>query len=208
MKIGVIGAGQVGTALAKRLVPRGHEVMLSFSRDASALGATASSFGASSGTPAQAVRFGDVVALAVPWQAVPTALELAGSLDGKVLWDCTNALKPDMSSLAVGTTTSGAEIIQQLVPGARVVKGIPPFAELLHGEDPTIHGTPAGAFLCGNDAAANDIVRPLLEALPATVIDAGPLENARYVEPAGFLLVRLAYGLELGPRIGLQLVRA
>jgi predicted dinucleotide-binding enzyme len=45
-------------------------------------------------------------------------------------------------------------------------------------------------------------------ALRATVVDAGPLENARYVEPAGFLLVRLAYGLGLGSRIGLSLLRS
>jgi predicted dinucleotide-binding enzyme len=66
---------------------------------------------------------------------------------------------------------------------------------------------PAASFLCGDDADAKRVVRPLLEALPATVVDAGPLENARYVEPAGFLLVRLAYGLGLGSRISLSLLR-
>jgi predicted dinucleotide-binding enzyme len=98
--------------------------------------------------------------------------------------------------------------VQRLAPGARIVKGIPPFAELLHSDDPTIEGVPAASFLCGDDADAKRIVGPLLEALPATVVDAGPLENARYVEPAGFLLVRLAYGLGLGSRIGLSLLRS
>jgi 8-hydroxy-5-deazaflavin:NADPH oxidoreductase len=205
--LGVIGAGQIGTALARRLVPQGWQVMLSFGRDPAALAATAKALGALSGTPAEAVAFGDVVALAVPWQAVREALEQAGSLDGKVLWDCTNALKPDFSGLAIGTHTSAAEEIQRLAPGARVVKGIPPFAQLLHADNPLLNGRAAVSFLCGDDADAKAQVRPLLEALPAAVVDAGPLESARYIEPAGFLLVRLAYGQQLGPRIGLELLR-
>ncbi len=205
MKIGVIGGGNVGTAFAKRLGLAGHDIMLGFSRDPDALEKTAAAFGASTGTPEQVARFGDVVVLTVPWQAVPSALQQAGSLQDKVLWDCTNALLPDMSGLAVGTTTSAGETVQRLATGARVVKAIPPFAELLHSADPTIAGTPASVFMCGDDEDAKRIVRPLVEALPATVIDAGPLQNARWVEPAGFLLVRLAYAQGLGARIGLGL---
>jgi predicted dinucleotide-binding enzyme len=94
MKIGVVGAGSVGTAIAKRLVPRGHEVMLSYSRDVAKLEGTAKAFGAITGSPADAVRFGDVVALAVPWSSVEDALKAMGSLTGKVLWDCTNGVDP------------------------------------------------------------------------------------------------------------------
>lgn len=208
MKIGVIGAGNVGTALAKRLVPQGHEVMLSFSRDMVKLDADAKALGATSGTPRQAVAFADVVALTVPWGAVKEAIALAGPLTGKIIWDCTNALKPDLSGLEVGTDTSGAEIIAALAAGARVVKGIPPFAELLHSDDPTVGGRPAGTFLCGDDDDAKAAVRVLLEALPADVVDAGPLVNARFVEPAAMLLVRLAYGLGMGVRLSLALNRA
>jgi 8-hydroxy-5-deazaflavin:NADPH oxidoreductase len=126
MNIGVIGGGNVGTALAKRLVPEGHEVMLSFGRDPANLGQAATMFGARMGSPRDAVEFGDVVARAVPWEVVAPALHEAGSVAGKIVWDCTNALRPDMSGLAIGTTTSGAETVQRLAPGARVVKGIPP----------------------------------------------------------------------------------
>jgi predicted dinucleotide-binding enzyme len=156
----------------------------------------------------RAVAFGEAVALTVPWGTVEGALEAAGPFDGKILWDCTNALKADMSGLEIGATTSGAEIIARLAKGARAVKGIPPFAELLHSADPTVGGRPAGSFLCGDDPGAKAVVRRLLEALPATVVDAGPLESARYVEPAAFLLVRLAYGQGLGGRIGLSLLQS
>jgi predicted dinucleotide-binding enzyme len=207
MKIGVIGAGNVGTAIAMRLVPHGHQVMLSYSKDLARLQTTAAAFGAAAGTPAEAVRFGDVVAIAVPWSSIDDALKQAGDLSGRLVWDCTNALKPDLSGLAIGTTTSASEVIQQRVPSARVIKAIPPFADLLHSDDPTLKGTPAGVFVCGNDLAAKATVSELVAQLPATVVDAGPLENARYVEPASFLLVRLAYGLGLGSRIGLFLAQ-
>jgi len=199
MKIGVIGGGNVGTALARRLVPKGHEVMLSFSRDPVKLEHAAKTFGARTGSPREAVEFAEVVAFAVPWAAVDGALHDAGSLAGKIVWDCTNALKPDLSGLALGTSPSGGERVQGLEPGARVVKGIPPFAELLHSAEPTLDGEPVSVFVCGDDAAAKGLVATLLASLPATVTDAGPLENARYVEPAMMLLVRLAYGQGLGP---------
>ena len=208
MKIGVIGAGNVGTALAKRLGAAGHQVMLSYSRDAAKLQAAAVAFGARTGSPAEAVAFGDVVALTVPWSSIEDALKAAGSLSGKVVWDCTNALKPDLSGLVIGTTTSGGETIAKLAPGARIVKAIPPFAELMHSDDPTVGGKAPGTFMCGDDAEAKAVVLPLLKALPMDVVDSGPLENARYAEAAGFLLIRLGYGQGLGSRIGFALLQA
>jgi predicted dinucleotide-binding enzyme len=181
--------------------------MLSYARDDGKLRQAAQEFGATAGPPSEAAAFGDVVVLCVPWNAVSAALNAAGPLTGKVLWDCTNALRPDMSGLAVGTTSSAAETIARLVPEARVVKGIPPFAEVLHSADPTMAGKPGTTFICGDDEAAKGLVKPLLEALPAKVVDAGPLLNARYVEPAAFLLVSLAYDLGVGSRIGLDLLR-
>jgi 8-hydroxy-5-deazaflavin:NADPH oxidoreductase len=204
MKIGIIGAGNVGTALAKRLVPQGHEVMLSYSRDAAKLARTAEAFDARHGTPVEAAASGDVVALTVPWGGVPEALAAAGDLSGKILWDCTNALLPDLSGLAIGTTTSGGEEVARLAAGAKVVKGIPPMAELLHSDDPTIGGKPVSLFVAGDDAGAKARVAELLAALPAEVTDAGGLSAARLIEPAMMLLVRLAYGLGHGSRVNLR----
>ncbi len=204
MRIGVIGAGNIGTALAKRLVPAGHEIMLSYSRDQAKLAGAAAAFGARNGSPVEAVAFADVVALAVPWAAVPDALAQAGDLSGKILWDCTNPLLPDLSGLAMGTTTSGGEEVAKLAPGARVVKGIPPMAELLHSDDPSVNGKPVGLFVAGNDGDAKASVVQLMVALPGVVTDAGGLSAARMIEPAMLLLVRLAYGLGHGPRVGLS----
>jgi predicted dinucleotide-binding enzyme len=202
VKIGIIGAGSLGTAIAKRLVLAGHDVMLSFSRDRQRLNATAKRFGAQAGSVHEAVEFSEVVALVVPWQAVPQALDEAGALDSKILWDCTNGLNADFSGLELGFTTSAGEWIQSRVPAAKVVKGIPPFADLLHADDPTIGGIPAGAFVCGDDPRARATVRSVLEALPTRVTDAGSMDGARYVEPTCYLLLRLALQMKMGPRIG------
>src|SRR5437660_11187139 len=92
MKIGVIGAGRIGGNCARQAVKAGHEVMLSFARDQAKLEALASELGdrATVGTPAEAVAFGDVVILSVPWDTIPEALAQAGELSGKVVIDTTN----------------------------------------------------------------------------------------------------------------------
>jgi 8-hydroxy-5-deazaflavin:NADPH oxidoreductase len=138
----------------------------------------------------------------VPWGAVELALKQAGSLDGKVLWDCTNALKPDYSGMAVGTTISGAEVIAGLARGARVVKAIPPAAQLLMTDQPMVEGRRVTSLVCGDDAGAKEIVMPLISALPAQPLDFGPLVNARYAEPAMMAIVQLAFGMKRGYRIG------
>jgi predicted dinucleotide-binding enzyme len=206
MKIGIVGSGNVGAALAKRLGAAGHQTMLSFNKDANELDATARRYGARSGTPSDAVSFGEVVALAVPWSMVKLALRQAGPLQGKVLWDCTNAITADYTGLEVGTTTSGGEIVSRLALGSRVVKAIPPSTQLLLSDDPVVDGKPVACLLCSDDAAAKATVMPLVSALPAQAVDFGPLANARFAEPAMMVIVRLAFGLNRGYRLGFALL--
>ena len=81
MKIGVIGAGRIGGNCARQAVKAGHEVMLSFTRDPAKLVQLTSELGdwASTGTAADAVTFGEVVILSVPWGVIPDALAQAGA---------------------------------------------------------------------------------------------------------------------------------
>jgi predicted dinucleotide-binding enzyme len=125
----------------------------------------------------------------------------------KILWDCTNPLKPDLSGLLVGTSTSGGEEIAKLAPWARVVKALPPFAEVMNSGNITINGHRVGVFVCGDDNDARAVIGKLVSDIGAEPVDAGPLMLARYAEPAAMLLVQLAYAQGLGGRIGLSLIR-
>ena len=91
MKIGIIGSGNVGGALGKIWARNGHEIMFS-SRNPEKLKPLAEAVGKNAcfGLPSDAARFGDVVVLAVPWEQAESALLSAGSLNGKILIDCTN----------------------------------------------------------------------------------------------------------------------
>jgi predicted dinucleotide-binding enzyme len=209
MKIGIIGSGNMGAAMGRTWAARGHSVLFSFSKDQDKLRSLAEAAGPSAraGTPAEAVSFGEVTLLAIPWGAVPEALKAAGAMAGKVLLTCVNCLKPDMSGLEVGTTTSAAEEIAQRAPGAMVVEAIPPMAPLLAARSPRIGGQPISTFFCGDDASAKATVAALLAELDVDPVDAGPLTSARYIEPAGMLAVQLAYGMGYGPDVGMRFLR-
>lgn len=210
MRIGIIGAGNIGTGIGKRLTARGHEVVVSFSKSQAALDQAAAAIGggARAGSVAEAAGRGEVVVLATPWAVTLDAVRKAGrALDGKVVWDCTNPLLPDMSGLALGTTTSGGEQVAAAAPGARVVKAVPPFAEVLHSSSTEIGGSKPGVFVCSDDAAARKLVAGLVAEIGADPVDAGPLKLARYTEPLGMLLVQFAYAQGMGARIGAKLLR-
>ena len=87
MRIGIIGAGRIGGNAARLFAKAGHEVKLSFSRNADKLETLARDIGAraTTGTPAEAAAFGQVVLLSVRWGAIPEALASAGSLDGRII---------------------------------------------------------------------------------------------------------------------------
>jgi predicted dinucleotide-binding enzyme len=207
MQLGIIGAGSLGSALGRRLASRGHEIM--FGGGESAQEAAARS-GAKVGTNPDAVAFCDVVILAVPFAAVDCALADAGPLRNRVLWSCVNALRPDLSGLAVGFDTSAAETVAARAAGARVVAAIPPFASAIaSGELSYDGGLEPTVFLCGDDDEAKRVVDGLVRDIGAQPVDAGALSAARFVEPAMMLLVSLAYsgvprdiGLRLLERTG------
>ena len=132
--------------------------------------------------------------LAVPFAAIDAALADAGPIDGRVLWSCVNALKDDLSGLAIGFDSSAGEEVARRARGARVVAALPPFAEAIASGNLTYDGDLAPTvFLCGDDPAAKRIVEGLAAGLGVQPVDAGPLSASRLVEPAMTLLVSIAY---------------
>lgn len=191
MNLGIIGAGSLGTALGGRLAAASHAIM--YAGGASAHDASVRQR-ARVGSNAEAAAFGDVVILAVPFAAIDVAIADAGSLRGRVLWSCVNALKPDYTGLAIGFDNSGAEEVARRAPGARVVAAVPPFAHAIaSGQLSYDRDLKPTVFVCSDDEAAKKIVERLVCDLGADPVDAGPLEAARLVEPAMMLTVSLAY---------------
>lgn len=144
--------------------------------------------------------------LATPWGAAQDALRAAGDLKGKILVDATNPLKPDFSGLALGHTTSAGEEVARWAPGARVVKAFNTIGAQ-HMTDPRIAGQRPSMFVCGDDPAAKQTVAGLAEALGFEPVDAGPLTQARLLEPLAMLWISLAYAHGLGTNIGFRLLR-
>ncbi|HWL88324.1 MAG TPA: NAD(P)-binding domain-containing protein [Polyangiaceae bacterium] len=206
MNIGILGAGNMATALGRRFTSKGHQILLSYSRDRAKLEKAANELGARSGSPADAARFGDVVLLATGWEGAVSALEEAGSLHGKVVWSIITPLKGDLSGLALGTTTSGSEELAKLVPGASFIAAWPPFAEVLASPSTRFGGERQTMFYCGNDASAKRTCLPLFDVLDVDAVDAGPLYAARFIEPTMLLLVHLAYGQKMG-QVAARLLR-
>jgi len=128
MKIGILGAGNIGGNLARLLAGAGHDVVISFSRDTAALGQLASEIGARAGSPAEAASHGDVVVVSVPWAVVDDALAHAGgppALGAKTVIDTTNNFgrDPDGRFVVVDLGgTSAARHNAAKAPDARWVK--------------------------------------------------------------------------------------
>jgi hypothetical protein len=162
VKIGIIGAGRIGGGVARQLAGAGHQVMLSFSRDQATLDALAAQIGpsASTGSPADAVAFGEVVVISVPWGVLPQALQQAGPLDGKIVIDTTNQFGgPPLP--AEGQTA--AQFNASRMPGARYTKSFNTLTSAFQAEAAGRRGAERVVqWLCGDDAGAKDVVAGLI----------------------------------------------
>jgi predicted dinucleotide-binding enzyme len=123
MRIGFVGAGRIGTSAARLLAASGHEVFLSFTRTPGSLARAAAAVGphARTGTPAEAVAFAHVVFFAVPWAALPEAIDLAGPLGDKVVVDANNPFGP-MGWVEPPRGLTSAQFNARRIPDGRVVK--------------------------------------------------------------------------------------
>ncbi|MFZ0819498.1 MAG: NAD(P)-binding domain-containing protein [Candidatus Acidiferrales bacterium] len=200
MRIGILGSGDVGQALGRGFIARGHEVKMG-SRSANNEKAVAwtkqAGAHASTGDFTDAARFCEVAVLATLWSGTENALRMAGpeNLAGKVLIDATNPVvfAPGAPpALALGHTDSGGEQVQRWAPKARVVKAFNTVG-FSHMIDPQFPGGPPDMFFCGNDAAAKNTVAEILKSFGWGSIDIGGIEGARLLEPMCILWV--LYGM-------------
>lgn len=200
MKIAIIGAGNVGGSLGKAWAKAGHYIIFGVRNPGQ--GKTQPPLaeigvGATAVTLPDAARSADIIVLATPWPAVPDAISALGDLRGKVIIDCTNplSLNGDGSlSLSLGSTTSGAEEVEKLAAGAKVVKAFNTYGweNFANSDYPNAAGLKPVMFYCGDDDEAKKTAHKLAADLGFDPVDTGGLGMARSLEPLALLWIRLS----------------
>jgi predicted dinucleotide-binding enzyme len=201
MRVGVLGTGNVGRAIADKLLALGHEVTMgsrSAGGDALAAWLRGAEEGAAGGTFAEAAASSELLFNCTAGTASLAALQAAGAanLEGKVLIDVANALEVSGDgppTLSVCNVDSLAEQIQTGFPEARVVKALNTVNHRLMTEPARAPGD-HNVFICGNDESAKDQAAALLEEFgwpPTSIIDLGEISSARGTEMYMALWLRL-----------------
>jgi 8-hydroxy-5-deazaflavin:NADPH oxidoreductase len=183
--VGILGAGEIGSALGELLAKAGHEVMLS-SRDPKARAQQANALGCRIGTLAEAAAFGQIVIAALPLNALHEIP--ASALAGKVVVDTMNYYPPRDGAMAefdeYRTTTS--EHVARRLSGARVVKAFNAILayDLPREERPPIEDGRRALPVAGDDGEAKALVAALHAQLDFDVLDAGSLADSWRFERA------------------------
>jgi 8-hydroxy-5-deazaflavin:NADPH oxidoreductase len=191
MKVAIIGAGNVGTALATSLGRAGHEVIIT-DRDRAEAEQAATATGARvADSNAQAAAEADVVIPAVGMNAIEEVAEdIAEPAAGKPVVDVTNRMSFGEAGPEIDTSTSNAEEIAVLLPKSPVVKA---FNTLFASNqaDPIADGVQLDGYVAGDDPSAKSKVLELVRTIGLRPIDVGPLVRARQLEGLAFLNMTL-----------------
>ena len=182
MNIGIVGSGRIGGNVARQAAKAGHQVVLSFSRDASRLDSLAADLGqgARAGTPAEAVQASDIVVLAVPWDAIDDALAQAGSLEGRIVIDTTNQF--GRSAMPPAGQTA-AQFNAARMPGARYTKSFNTLTSAFQAETAgRDRDERVVQWICGDDAEAKAVVSELIEAMGYQPVDLGGTADCTVME--------------------------
>jgi predicted dinucleotide-binding enzyme len=180
MNIGIVGAGNIGANAARLFAKAGHDVRIANSRSPESLAALVAEIGprAQAATPSDAVAFGDVVLIAIPWVAKEEVIPEAGPYDGKIVIDAMNPYTEDFEIEDLGERTS-SEITRTLVPGARVVKAF----NTIYYRRLAADGKPRGAEgrlaipVAADDAGAKAVVMQLIDEIGFDAVDSGNLHD-------------------------------
>ena len=203
MQIAVIGAGNVGKACGQGWAKRGHAVTYGVRNPGDA-----KYQGLAAAPVAEAARAAEAILLATPWGAAEAAVKSAGDLAGKLLLDATNplAMGPQGMGLALGHTTSAGEMVATWAKGAAVFKTLNTTG-FNNMENAGGYPQKPVMLFAGDDQARRGSVAALLSDLGFEPIDAGPLRNARLLEPYAMLWIDLALNRGVGRDIAFALMR-
>ena len=192
MQIGIIGAGNIGRALATRLAGVGVGAAISNSRGADTLAASVRDLGAGiKAADRREAAKADIVFLAVPWSAHAAAVSDLPAWGGRIVIDAMNAASfgPEgFHPLDLGGRPS-TEVVAERLPGARVVKAFNTLTAAVLAKDPREAGGNRVVFMSGVDVDAKATVARLIQQLGFAPVDLGDFEAGRRVQqfPGGAL---------------------
>jgi predicted dinucleotide-binding enzyme len=186
MKIGTIGAGNIAQAFVRHAAQAGFEIVISSKSGPAALADLAATLGpgVTAGTVAEAVQ-ADLVLLSVPWDAVAEVLAHVPAWKNQILVDTTNAIAfPAFKPLDFGAKTS-SEIVTELAPGARLVKGFNTLGAANLAAGPHEGAGKRVIFVSGDEAVAKADVLKLIEKMGFAGIDLGGLTTGGRIQEFG-----------------------
>ena len=183
--IAIIGTGDLGDSLGLRFAKLGYTVVYGSRNPESdrvkALVASTGN-GASAATQKEAAERGDIIFLPIPWPAMETVAQSLGNLDGKIVVDVSGSWSQgDDGYPEVSVGPSRAELIQQWIPGAKVVKGLGTMGSNII-DNPATAGGPVTIPVASNHRDAKERVAQLVDELGFDPVDFGPLRMARLIE--------------------------
>lgn len=190
MKVGILGSGDVGKALANGFIKHGYEVMIG-TRSAEKLAQWKAQAGTrgSVGNFAETAAFGEMLVLAVKGLTAQETLQMAGAqnLRGKTVMDATNPIAeapPEKGVLKFFTTLDHSlmEQLQTAFPEANLVKAFSCIGNAFM-VNPDFGGVKPSMFICGNSANAKQETSKILAQFGFEVEDMGGVEAARAIEP-------------------------
>ncbi|GLK82819.1 NADPH-dependent F420 reductase [Ancylobacter defluvii] len=191
MTYAIIGAGAIGTALARQFARKSIPVKIANSRGPDSLAPLVSELGANI-QPAELSEAlaADIVILAVPFTAVEDTVKAAGPWNGRIVVDATNAINfNDFSPADLGGRLS-SEIVSEAVTGARLVKAFNTLPAAVLAQVPDGPSGRRTIFVSSNDAAASTTVAGLADSLGFAAIELGKLaEGGRLQQFGGALMV-------------------
>ncbi len=206
LRIGIIGSGQIGGAIGKRWAEAGHQILFS-SRNPDELAPLVAQAGpnARAGSVAEAVAFGDILLIAVPYGALPqVGADYAAAMAGKIVIDCANPRADRDGPMADAAIAKGTGIASaEYFPGTRLVRAFNAVSFAMVENEHHREGERIGIPVAGDDAEAVAVTERLVRDAGFDPVVVGPLSSARRFDRGTDVYVRGMTAAQLRQALGL-----